>query len=226
MDIDSCFLKKKDLTNNDGISAVVCSKNRTYNLLISLGSWLNIKDISEIIILDFGSDIPIDIPYKDSRIKLYRYESEYWHLSKAYNIAIQLASKSIILKLDADYYLEKNFIEHHPIDERWFYRGHGGPLTGFLMLHKSNFLKINGYNERIINYGVDDVDMYNRLYRNLKLVPYKVNYNLIKHLHHSSYERFKYQPSSIKRRHTPQNYKIASKYPWTNQDKMSSFYDN
>jgi glycosyltransferase involved in cell wall biosynthesis len=209
-----------------GISIVVCAKNRTNNLFVSLDSWLKIKQISEIIILDFGSDTPIEIPSKDSRINLYRYESEYWHLSKAYNIAIQLASKSIILKLDADHWLNKNFLDYHRIDERCFYAGHGGPLTGSLMLHKSNFLLVNGYNERIVDYGADDGDMYNRLSRNLKLKRRKMNYKFITHLHHENHERFRHQPNKIKESHGKRNYRIANKYPWTIEDKMTHFYDN
>lgn len=227
MDIDSCFLNLNDKSSKtDGISAVVCAKNRTDNLLISLGSWLEISKISEIIILDFGSDIPITIPHNDPRIKLYRYESKYWHLSKAYNIALQLATQKILVKLDADYYLNKYFFDHHAIDEKSFIRGHGGPLTGFLMIEKLNFLSVNGYNERIYNYGADDGDIYNRLCRNLKLIPYKVNYNFIKHLPHPQLDRWKYQPEPLKKDCRSNNYRIAKRYPWTKQDRMSSYYDN
>lgn len=218
--IDYCFLDAKE-----EVSAVVCSKNRTDNLLISLDSWLDIKEISEIIILDFGSDIPISVPVNEPRIKLYRYESEYWHLAKAYNIAIQLASKPIIIKLDSDYYLDKDFFKYHKINNKIFYAGRGGPLTGCVMMHKFNFLMINGYNERIINYGADDGDLYNRLSKNLNLVRYKINYDLIKHLDHTERERYEYQPSNIKRSHSRSNYWIAKTYPWTIEDKMSNFYD-
>jgi len=229
MDIDSCFLNLNDKSSKtDGISAVVCAKNRTDNLLISLGSWLEISKISEIIILDFGSDIPITIPYNDPRIKLYRYESKYWHLSKAYNIALQLATQKILVKLDADYILKKNFLLYNNIDTNSFIKGPSRTsLNGFLMIYKSNFLRVNGYNEKIINWGAEDTDLYYRLV-NIKLNKKILVRGTAEHIYHPEILRTKYVHNPTLDKKITSKYNISHIYnnPWTINDKMSSYYDN
>lgn len=221
--IDDCFLTR----NSYCVSAVVCCKNRSDNLLKSLQSWIVINEIKEIIILDFGSDKPLTIPVVDSRIRLYRYESEFWHLAKAYNIAIQLSTQPILLKLDCDYFLRNNFLELNSITSKEFIVGRPNHSTkGLLLINRENFLKVNGYNERIINWGWDDNDIYDRL-RKIGLKEKIVNPNTIEHLPHKEYLRTKYLPNpTLSRSHTRSyNVREARKNPWTHLDKMSSYHD-
>jgi glycosyltransferase involved in cell wall biosynthesis len=222
--LDECFLT---IQPSPSVSAIVCCKNRSENLFISLESWLKIKQITEIIILDFGSDTVLRLPFNDSRIKLYRYESVYWHLSKAYNIAIQLSTKNIILKLDCDYYLNPNFLVSNKLSSNEFIVGKNGNSTrGLLFTHKKNFFSINGYNERIINWGGDDTDIYRRLIK-FGLKEKIVIPNTIKHLPHKENLRTKYVPNPAINRHSSGRKNIVEgiNNPWTLLDKMSSYYD-
>lgn len=220
--LDECFLGIPSR-----VSAIVCCKNRKENLLISLDSWLKIKQITEVIVLDFGSDSILELPFKDNRIKIYRYESKYWHLSKAYNIAIQLSTEQIILKLDCDYYLYPNFLISNRLGVNEFIVGKNGISTrGLVFTHRQNFFNINGYNERIINWGGDDCDLYNRFIKS-GLKEKLVNPSTIKHLPHKENLRTKYVPNPSVSRHISgaKNLIEAKNHPWTKSDKMSSYYD-
>jgi len=221
-EIDYCFLNypKK-------VSAVVCCKNREKNLYIALESWLSFKEINEIIILDFGCDNILKSPYSDDRIKIYRYESEIWHLSRAYNIAIQLSRYETILKLDCDYYLYSNFFTSNTLNDNEFIVGsHGVSTKGLLWINRKDFFVVNGYNERIINWGGDDTDLYYRL-RKTGLKEKNVARNTIKHIPHPESLRTKHTPDPTLNRHKSNrdNISYGKSYLWSNTEKMSSYYD-
>jgi predicted glycosyltransferase involved in capsule biosynthesis len=207
----------------NSISIVTSAKNRTKNLLISLESWLNL-DVQEIVILDFGSNEKIKIPFEDKRIKLFRYESEFWQYAKAYNIAIQLSTKNLVLKLDADYKTETNFFEVNTLNnEKEFIVGPRlTPLAGLSFYNKKAFFNINGYNERILHYGIDNLDFNNRLIKNGYKKKY-VSLKTIKHIFHSDIDRTKYlhNPNISKNDGININIKVSKEHPWTNKDIMS-----
>ena len=66
-----------------------------------------------------------------------------------------------------------------------------------MIVKKIDFLRVNGYNENIVNYGYDDCDMYKRLNKlGLKRIPIIENISdryLIHHTDHTNYDRIKYQ---------------------------------
>lgn len=221
---DDVFLLKQNKA--DKISAVVCCKNREYNLLRAIDSWLMIKEISEIIVLDYGSDKKIQVQNDETKIKIFRYEADNWHLTKAYNIAMQLASNEILLKLDSDYILSRNFIKYHPMKNNFFYRGSGSSTMGLVMVYRNDFLKVNGYNERIINWGYDDNDLYTRLMLN-GVAPLKIDKNSVKHLPHDDNSRISNQPDPKISLSASRNLnkQIAKKQPWSLRDKISTIND-
>ena len=98
------------------ISVICACKNRENALRISLNSWLNFKEIDEIIIVDWSSDQPLSnfLPL-DERIKIIRVDNkEYFNQPQPLNLAINFASGDRILKLDTDYVLNPyyNFLKH------------------------------------------------------------------------------------------------------------------
>jgi glycosyltransferase involved in cell wall biosynthesis len=221
-------LFQQNKTQNKSISVVICSMNRNENLQKSIQSCLNHRDINEIIVLDYGSKEPVKIQSNSQKIKLFRLEASYWHLSRAYNIAIQLAQSDIIVRLDADYILLNDFFYHHSIKENEYISGFGqyDALCGFLMIYKSDFIKINGYNERIVTYGYDDDDLNERLKKN-NFIYKKLNREYIKHLEHNKTpkEWFKnsLEPQLSREESIRKNKSIAKENPWTTKDKMSKF---
>lgn len=109
------------------ISAICACKNRNFALEICLNSWLNFQEITEIIIVDWSSDKPLEYLTKlDSRIKVIRVsDKKYFNLTQPLNLAASIASGDYILKLDTDYLINPyyNFIEKYLPDQNSFYCG-------------------------------------------------------------------------------------------------------
>lgn len=211
------------------IGAVVVSMDRTENLLKCVDSCLQNSRINEIVVLDYGSRTAIKGLPDNKKIKYYRLEATYWHLTRAYNIATQLSSCDIVIKLDADYSLDKNFCLNNYISNNEYISGFNqkDPLCGFLMIHKKDFLSINGYNERIVTYGYDDNDINYRL-QNSGLVCKNLDRSSIKHMNHNKDEntwfRNSFNPSLPRSESIQRNRQISISQPWTNNDKMSKFH--
>lgn len=133
------------------VSVICACKNRNHALQISLNSWLNFKEITEIIIVDWSSDDPLEkLTFLDERIKIIRVNDKiYFNQTQPLNLAISLASGDKILKLDTDYVLNPyyNFFETYLIDDNSFVSGH----------NESDILKQN------VNY-INDGN-YHRLYQ-------------------------------------------------------------
>lgn len=57
--------------------------------------------LSEILVVDFGSEVPLDLPETDG-VRLVRLEAGIWSLAEAINAGVVLASNKLIAKTDAD----------------------------------------------------------------------------------------------------------------------------
>ena len=162
----------------NGNSIVCVSMNRTDNLLKALPFWLRVKDCDEIVILDFGSTIPLTESLKqytitNEKLKIYRVDNvTKWHLSKAYNLVIKLASYKNIYKLDSDDCCNENVIINHPLNyENVYYHGrwqharnkNERQIAGKMFFTYDLFVKTNGYNENITTYGWEDCEFDLRL---------------------------------------------------------------
>jgi glycosyltransferase involved in cell wall biosynthesis len=156
------------------VSIVCAVKNRAPVLRVTLNSWLVSPDVDEIVIVDWSSDaslIPITVLSK--KIKLIRVDNEpYFHLAAAFNLAADNATHDIILKLDSDYLLNPFYPGVRVLQppEKAFFTGnfqHGGPflsfLNGLVCVRKTDWQRVNGYNELMTGYGADDDDFYLRL---------------------------------------------------------------
>ena len=197
--------------------SLICGvRNRVKNLRKSLRTWLKCPEIDEIIIVDWGSSLPIkfsNIP----KVTVVRVESDRWILTHALNVAARFAKGDQICKCDADYMLHPEFFRQHYLKPNTFIAGSSigakinneHYLTGFVYLWKNDFFKINGYNERIVTYGYDDTDLVHRL-KSAGLQERRTNNDYIFHLPHKMV------------RHKPiiQNKLLTEKHPWTTKDKM------
>ena len=190
------------------VSLVTACKNREEGLKAVLPSWLCLKEVNEIIIVDWSSDNPLrDLKNIDQRIKVVRVENEKFYTpSQANNLGVQLSTSTNILRVDVDFFFNPyyNFFETYKIDNTCFVSGandgqstkdrESNPfykyLFGLLYITKENFLKVNGYNENIgYYYSHEDTDIFKRLtLLGLKEIKLKNAYNVI-HIPHSDEKR-------------------------------------
>ena len=184
-----------------GISLVTCSMNRTQNLIKALPSWLANREISEVVIVDWSSDTPVDAELlaagiADPRIRILRVEDEArWVLSYAFNAGFRAAACNLILKVDADIVLSTDFFRRNHLLPGTFIAGNWRTATddqahvnGFFFISRRALHAVGGFNEHITSYGWDDDDIYDRLtlsgYRRQDVAP-----GTIFHLPHDDAER-------------------------------------
>jgi predicted glycosyltransferase involved in capsule biosynthesis len=184
------------------ITAVYSCMNRENNLCQSLASWINVLEITEIIIVDWSSKNPLikNIllkKYLNDKIKIIRVENQqYFSLSKSYNLGISYASNNIIIKLDSDYKnIDHSWLKYLPLNnfnllKDCFITGHwkfgGKSLSGLLLINKKDFV---GYNENIQNWGYEDFDLYTRLQPKLQQIIFFLIKKHIEHIPHPDEER-------------------------------------
>ncbi|QPN62669.1 glycosyltransferase family 2 protein [Synechococcus sp. CBW1004] len=156
----------------EGLSIVTVVMNRLAHLLDTAPRLSEWSVHREHLILDWSSDPPISrqsLP-DDSRIRLVRVEGErLWHLTRAYNLAFRLAREPLILKLDADCWIDDPSSSWWPRLEAGSYQrsATGGGLNGIVLIRRQDFLAVGGFHEGLQGYGHDDKDLYGRLDRDL-----------------------------------------------------------
>ncbi|CAN8061899.1 unnamed protein product [Agarophyton chilense] len=163
-------------------SIVAACTNRHPMLRQALASWLNVRDASEIIIVDWSSQPPlrsvvdqvVSAANSSIPVRVIRVENEQeWVLSRSYNLAVHHAANEIVFKVDCDYIMHREVIAAHPLaqSQSAFYTGYymnsrnenEMHLNGALVVSQTRFWSIGGYDERIQTYGFDDDDLYERL---------------------------------------------------------------
>lgn len=168
------------LDNRHKTAITTGSMNRLDNLLRSLPTWLAMPEPDRLVIVDWGSRIPIRSrlgEIDDPRILVAEVSNQsIWHHSKCHNLEIQIAARlgcEIVLRLDNDCLVRPNFFVRHPLEDGAFYAVdcHSVPpemddkrnLCGTLLTKIDDFLRVGGYNERLVHYGYEDEDLYVRL---------------------------------------------------------------
>jgi hypothetical protein len=167
------------------ISLVVPVMNRSDRIIPCLKTWINIPEITEIIIVDWSSTIPIkndptlQAITNNPKIKIIRVQNEQYFMSMSFslNVGINHSTKPNIIKCDIDYQLIDKSLINYLITQKteqnflcgmYKYSTH---FHGFAYFSKHQSNTINGYNEIIKGWGWDDEDFYRRLE--------KANYNRI-----------------------------------------------
>lgn len=156
----------------EGLSIVTVVMNRLAHLLETAPRISRWPVHQEHLILDWSSDAPIQRPSlpADPRIRLVRVEGErLWHLTRAYNLAIRLARGPLILKLDADCWIDDPASAWLPQLPPGGYQrsATGGGLNGIVLIRQQDVLAVGGFHEGLQGYGHDDKDLYGRLDRGL-----------------------------------------------------------
>lgn len=182
----------------DGVSLVAACKDRTSTLAQALRSWIRVRGVDEIVLVDWSSspavvdDLPEDL-LRSEKITLIRVAGQNdWMLSRAYNLAARVASYTRLTKVDCDTYLEPGFLEAHTLKRGSFYAGDWRQLesgisdelhvNGLLYVYRDEYLAVGGYDERITTYGWDDSDITQRLSK--VSTSARFDYNKVRHIAH------------------------------------------
>jgi len=198
---------------NENVSLIVGVMNRFESLVKSLESWLNLPEITQIIIVDWNSTKKIAKEltknnFQNKKINIIRVDNTgNWILTLALNLAFQYVTNPLLLKVDADTIIESNFFEKHPLKstDLFFYSGNWKNarnsnethLNGVVFLPSCQFENVGGYNEYIRTYGWDDTDLYERL-QNENMKKLDIDIDTIKHIPHSDKRRSSFNDLELK----------------------------
>lgn len=152
------------------ISLVTAVMNRLDRINPFLKSWIDCPEIEEIIIVDWSSNPPIKdtcLAFNNKKIKVIRVngESSFVSLCHSFNVGVLNSSTNQILRVDIDYQLKdtKLFSILKKKECNVFYTGIGTNIKNFCFINKSSFIEVNGYNEKLIDYGYENFDFFERL---------------------------------------------------------------
>jgi len=224
------------MLSNHTLSIVTGCRDRESFLLQVLPTWLQEKAVDEIIIVDWSSAVPLRETLADfltlnrNRLKVaVAHNQTRWNASKCRNLGLQVATGDIVLRLDSDVILYPGFPSQHPMRRGVFYARtphRPSPLWGTCLVWRRDILGVNGYNERLIGYGWEDDDLFNRL-QYFGLSQLGVDFSLLKHIDHNDELRLANQPEKADSPLPPtlhstfRNQKIAAQDPWTSSDHMT-----
>eukprot|EP00178_Gracilaria_changii_P001045 TRINITY_DN1145_c0_g1_i4.p1 TRINITY_DN1145_c0_g1~~TRINITY_DN1145_c0_g1_i4.p1 ORF type:complete len:858 (+),score=111.63 TRINITY_DN1145_c0_g1_i4:4972-7545(+) len=183
-----------------GVSVVAACKDRSQSLLQALPTWLAARGVHQVVLVDWSSSptiasvLPSHVRRNPKLLLVTVQQQPQWILSTAYNLAVRIASRSTIMKLDCDTVLQPDFFDAHHLQHDTFFAGDWHKLetaaseklhaNGLLYVSRQHFLAVGGYDERITTYGWDDSDIVSRL--STIATPYSILYDKIAHISHNA----------------------------------------
>jgi glycosyltransferase involved in cell wall biosynthesis len=149
-------------------SIVTANRNRLESLIQVLPSWQAASLVSEIVVVDHGSERPIALTdFADrAKVKIVRVTNpEDWRLGLAANLGVDQTTNDLICKLDSDIELKRAAWLGEIDPATGFYRGNfrAGIPNGEVIFAKRHWAAVGGHNEWLPGYGFDDTDFYIRL---------------------------------------------------------------
>ena len=159
------------------ISCIVVVKNRTDRIRTCLESWYKAKQIKEVVMVDWGSDVPVveDAYVADhlgDKLKVVRVQGEHHlHRCKALNLSSRYTdgNNKQLLRIDIDYVLQDaSWLQQVPCNVKGMMpnvfiatvSAATPDLGGLVLMNKVDFL---GYNENMLPmWGHEDTDLIQR----------------------------------------------------------------
>lgn len=144
------------------ITALTVSMNRTEDLMSCIEACQNIDNLLKHVIIDFSSDIPINI--NNDKVEVFRVENEHsWWITRAYNVGFEFIKTEYLLKIDADVVIDAKYFNKLQYTEydHILFTNNNNDAGNFLV--KNKIIKdVNGFNEYIYR-GYDDHDLFSRI---------------------------------------------------------------
>lgn len=137
-----------------------------------------------------------------------------FHHSKARNIGAAHAKHEWLCFIDADMVVnDETLIENLKLVKGNMYLldkyDHG--YCGFLVIHRDDFNRIAGYNEKMIGWGYEDLDVRYRLTK-IGISAVYVDHRGIKHIDHNDVERTQFTPTKDINASNSMNFRISDEY--------------
>lgn len=185
----------------DRVSLIAACRNRHAHLLKTLPTWLRAVDIDEIVLVDWGSDPPIEsivVANQSKKIKLVTVSNvTQWNLTRAYNVALRMVSNDFVLKVDCDTMLNHQFCAYHCLRPRRFFAGNWARSRNANEQHTNGVFfaplralnEVGLFNELISTYGWDDDCLYQRLTKKCNMERLLLNLDMVSHLEHPNSTR-------------------------------------
>jgi len=164
--------------DNAQISLCSRSMNRNFHLDESLPTWVAIKEIEEIIIVDWSSVIPVKAvvdKYQNGKITIIRIDGKkYWNSCIPRNVGIRAAKSKFIFTVDADIRVNRDVFKYIVPEDNVFYTGgfkdssdkeNKYSTCGTSLISRELLLSNNGFNEDMGEMFTDDSELYHRLSR-------------------------------------------------------------
>lgn len=198
------------------ISIIIPCKNRLNFLSTTYPATKKVDGDCEIIIVDYncpmGTAKYLNSVYgnTDANLKTIKCDvgTNDWNLSHARNIGYKNAKGNILLFIDADTHIKKDFLNNHKIEEGQFMTGTWLYASGCCMVHKKDFEEVKGYNEVVEGWGTEDFDLYERL-RNKGLKQMHFNERYYKNIPHKNVIRNEYHGNKDIHATNEKNYQLT-----------------
>jgi len=149
----------------------------------TIPSWLACPEVTEVVVVDWGSDTSLYSAFKewgwvDDRLKIVEINTSLpLSISKALNIAAQFTGKGVLCRLGIDHLLLRpDFFTDvkYGLAPNTFIAGLDYPLSvslppdskhlqGIFYMPRDIFFGVAGYNEDLVGYCGEDNDLYRRL---------------------------------------------------------------
>jgi len=169
------------------VAACKLSKSRSSNFERALQSWLRVRGLSRIIIVDWQSEVPVKSILHNSRVDRVRIVVKEitntpaldWRIGPAVNLALEDVTTGITLKVDCDTLLHPDFLVHNSLSTVGFRYGdyrnaikdrNDNHLNGVFMAFTAHLRDVHAFDERLSLYGWDDSDLYLRLESHIKQI--------------------------------------------------------
>ncbi len=164
------------------------------------------EEFLEFVILDYNSQDGLEDWIREDEqlrafcekgiVKCYRApDPTFFDRSHSRNMCMKLGQGEIICNVDADNFLGENFAEY--INEKFVNNEscfivssyEKRDCIGKVCIYKADFLKMKGYDERMSNYGFEDLEFYNRLeLNNIRAIQFR-DTKFTNVIHHDHIER-------------------------------------
>ncbi|HZP19814.1 MAG TPA: glycosyltransferase family 2 protein, partial [Bauldia sp.] len=152
------------------VSLITAIKDRSESLERAFATWVRLRDISEIVIVDWSSADSSTIERvarRDRRVRVARVEGEkYFNHTRTKNLGVHLSSGRLVMVTDADIMMHRRmrhlFAAVRSGGNR-FFRGWIPGGYGTVIVRREMFDAVGGYDERMEGWGGSDDDLYHRL---------------------------------------------------------------